>query len=144
VKIPGVGPKGRAATIAPGDVELTRETKEGWGVASDGPLTVALDLDLDPWPALQREGMVREVIHHVQNLRKAAGLSVTDRIELEIRADPSDRLGYAVGTHTSLVAAEVLADSVEVGSLDTIDDGWERSVHVQVDGMPARLSLRRI
>ena len=69
---------------------------------------------------------------------------MTDRIELEIRADPSDRLGYAVGTHTSLVAAEVLADSVEVGSLDTIDDGWERSVHVQVDGMPARLSLRRI
>jgi isoleucyl-tRNA synthetase len=144
VKVPGVGPKGKAVTLSSGDVELTRETMEGWGVASDGPLTVALDLDLEPWPALQREGMVREVIHHVQNLRKSAGLSVTDRIELEVRADPSDRLAYAVGTYTSLVASEVLADSVEVGSLDVVDDGWDRSVHVQVDGMPVRLSLRRV
>src|SRR5205807_2403473 len=116
---------GEQVTLAPGDVELVQQTHAGWGVASDGPLTVALDLDLEPWPALQREGLVREVIHHVQGLRKSAGLDVTERIELEVRTDPSERLAYAVSTHTSLIASEALASSVEVGSIEDRTDGWD-------------------
>jgi isoleucyl-tRNA synthetase len=134
---------GETITLSSSDVELSQQTRSGWGVASDGSVTVALDLDLEGWPALQREGMVREVIHHVQNLRKAAGLNVADRIELRIETDPSERLGYALSTHASLIQGEVLATELEVAGAAADVRDWDRSVTVEIDGVPATLLLRR-
>ena len=138
-----VGAGDGAVQLLPADVELVKRTAPGRGVASDGAATVALDLELDRWPALQREGLVREVIHHLQDLRKRAGLKVDDRIELRIQTDPTERLAYAVSTHTSLIAAEALATRVETGSLDEEAGEWDRTVTVEVDGVKAKLSLRR-
>ncbi len=70
--------------LTPGDVELVQHTQEGWGLASDGPVTVALDLTLDD--DLRLEGLARELVHHVQALRRSAGLDVSDRIQLGIEA----------------------------------------------------------
>jgi len=138
-----VGAGDGAVQLLPADVELVKRTAPGRGVASDGAATVALDLELDRWPALQREGLVREVIHHLQDLRKRAGLKVDDRIELRIQTHPTERLAYAVSTHTSLIAAEALATRVETGSLDEEAGEWDRTVTVEVDGVKAKLSLRR-
>jgi isoleucyl-tRNA synthetase len=131
--------------LRPDDVDLSQQTRAGWGVASDGGVTVALDLDLEPHPDLQREGMVRELLHHVQNLRKSAGLEVTDRIELRIEVDPEARLFYAVGTDASAIASEALADDVEVASLgDGSVESWDSAARVEVDGAAARLLLRKV
>jgi isoleucyl-tRNA synthetase len=134
--------EGEPVSLSPSDVELVQQTRTGWGVASDGSVTVALDLDLEPWPALQREGMVREVIHHVQNLRKEARLQVTDGIELLVRTDPSERLAYALSTYASLIAGEVLAANVEIGSREESIEPWAATVNVEIEGVPASISIR--
>jgi len=79
-------------SLAPGDVDLTQEVREGWGVAAEGGVTVALDLELDD--DLRREGLARELVRAVQDARKAAGLDVTDRIRLWV--DGSREVGRAL------------------------------------------------
>ncbi|MGH2573776.1 MAG: isoleucine--tRNA ligase, partial [Actinomycetota bacterium] len=122
-------------TIAPGEVELIQQTSSGWGLASDGSVTVALDLE--PNQALRREGLVREIVHHVQNLRKAAGLDVADRIVLGI--DAADEVWEVVASHRDELRAEVLA--TEVVDEPVGDPMVEEEV--AVEGYPIRLSLRR-
>ena len=78
---------------------------EGWGVASDGGLTVALELDVSP--ELRREGLARELVRIVQDARKAAGLDVSDRIALGIEVD--GELAEARDAHAAFIAGETLA-----------------------------------
>ena len=74
----------------------------------------------------------------------AAGLDLTDRIDLRIEVDPEARLFYAVGTDTSVIAAESLADWVQVAPLgeESVDD-WEADADASVDGVSVHLFLRR-
>jgi isoleucyl-tRNA synthetase len=130
--------------VTPGDVDFVQQPRPGWGVATDGSITVALELDLDRSPGLRREGMVREVIHHLQALRKSAGLDLTDRIDVVVQANSEDRLAYAVGTATSTIAGEVLARTLTVvGTNEDPADGWDAAQTVDVDGMRARLFVRK-
>jgi isoleucyl-tRNA synthetase len=126
---------GEAVSLSPADVELVHEPRQGWGVASDGSTTVALDLELDE--ELRREGLVREIIRAVQDLRKSAGLDVADRIALGIDAGPA--VASAVERFESNLAAEVLA--VEVSSGAVAEPSAEQ--HVTIDGEIVHLSLRR-
>lgn len=64
------------------DVEITAKEVAGWATATDGELTVALDVNITP--ALQAEGMARELVNRIQNLRKDTGLNVIDRIEIQL------------------------------------------------------------
>jgi isoleucyl-tRNA synthetase len=130
---------GERIDLAPGDVDLVQETKEGWGVASDGRLTVALDLE--PTRELRLEGLSREVIRFVQDARKAAGLDVSDRIALGL-ATASAELATALGNHADEIARETLATSIDV-------DGGpiEGAVHKEtgiVEGSEIRLELRPV
>jgi isoleucyl-tRNA synthetase len=120
-------------TIGPDDVDLSQETGGGWGTASGGGVTVALDLDVTP--ELAREGLAREVVRLVQDARKEAGLEVTDRIEVTIDADGP--IAAAVEAHAERIAAEVLATRLQVGTV-TDEPGRE------IDGHAIRLALRRI
>jgi isoleucyl-tRNA synthetase len=113
--------RGEAVTVAtasgqielgPGDVDLSQETAGRWGVASEGGLTVALDLEITD--ELAREGLAREVVRLAQDARKSAGLNVTDRIDLWIEADGP--VSEAVEAHREWIAGEVLATALEVGS----------------------------
>jgi isoleucyl-tRNA synthetase len=97
--------------VAPEDVELFRETAGGWGVAADGGVTVALDLEVTP--ELAREGLARELVRLVQDARKAAGLEVTDRISLTVDGD--DEVRGAVEAHREWIAGEVLATELTWG-----------------------------
>jgi len=92
--------------IAREDVEVLREDIEGWLVETDGAITVALDTELTP--ALRAEGIAREFVNRVQNMRKDAGFAVTDRIAVSIEA-PQDLLQILMDMR-AYIMAETLAE----------------------------------
>jgi isoleucyl-tRNA synthetase len=98
--------------LAADDVIVTERPRSGWAVESAAGETVALDLTVTP--ELRRAGLVREAVRLVQEARKAAGLEVTDRIELWWEATGTD-LAEALRAHSGEVAAEVLATAVHEG-----------------------------
>jgi isoleucyl-tRNA synthetase len=103
-----------------GDMLVISETpRSGWAVASDGPDTVALDLELTH--ELRLAGLAREVVRLVQDARKNAGLDVTDRITLWWRVGGSPEPADAIRTHADQIAAEVLAGSMVEGEPDVAE-----------------------
>jgi isoleucyl-tRNA synthetase len=129
------GGDGPAVTIGPGDVQLSHDVRSGLGVASEGGITVALELEITP--ELRREGMARELVRMIQDARKAAGLQVTDRIALavETSGEPAD----ALAAHRDEIAAETLAATVaadRVGGfrLEGTLDGTSVVVSLRKDG----------
>jgi isoleucyl-tRNA synthetase len=97
--------------LSPEEVLVERRGREGWAVAGEDGLTVALDLALDE--ELEREGRVRELIHRVNTMRKDAGLEITDRIALTLPED--------VREHEDWIARETLAERVAYGDELRID-----------------------
>ena len=90
------------------DVEIISEDIPGWLVANEGNLTVALEVELND--ELRREGMARELVNRVQNLRKENGLEITDRVKVTIA--PSEVLQDALESFGDYVRNQVLADSL--------------------------------
>ncbi len=127
---------GSTLSLSPDDVDLTQEVPQGWGVASAGGMTVALDLELTD--ELRREGLARELIRGVQDARKEAGLDVSDRIALGISA--GERITEALAEHRGTVAGETLA----VDLVDRDLDGEAFRQDLDVDGEPVSISLRRV
>jgi isoleucyl-tRNA synthetase len=126
---------GEVVPLTPDDVDLVQEVSEGWGVASDGGLTVALDLEITD--DLRREGQARELVRAVQEARRAAGLDVSDRIELAVEA--SGDVAASLGAFRGYVAGETLAVSLHDGTLD----GDAFHLDVDIDGGAISISLRR-
>ena len=124
-----------AAEVGPEDVSLAQHIRAGWALASGGAVTVALDLELTD--ELRREGLARELIHHVQGLRKASGLEVADRIVLGIEAGGEP--AAAAAAYRDEIAAEVLATDVRAAAVEMAAG----SVDVDLEGTPVRLTLRR-
>ncbi|KAA8485848.1 isoleucyl-tRNA synthetase [Arcticibacter tournemirensis] len=99
-------------TIPVEDAEIIAEDVPGWQVANIGKLTVALDVTLTT--ELKQEGISRELVNRIQNLRKEIGLEVTDKINVIVSPDPY--FEEAVKNNLSYICAEILADSFEFGS----------------------------
>lgn len=97
-------------TISMEDVEITTDDIPGWLVASEGGLTVALDITLTE--ELKGEGVARELVNRIQNMRKDSDFEVTDRIEIKIKNTPA--ISSAVEANKIYICAEVLADSLEL------------------------------
>ena len=97
--------------VGPEEVDLVRETREGWRLASDGTTAVALDLTIDD--ALRGEGLAREVVRAIQDARRDAGLEITDRIRVTLAAEGAGAHD-ALLTHSNLIADETLASSLDV------------------------------
>jgi isoleucyl-tRNA synthetase len=91
--------------LSPEEVIVERRGKEGWAVAGEDGLTVALDLAVDP--ELELEGRAREAIHQVNTMRKERGLEITDRIVLTLPPE--------LAAHQEWIARETLAERVEPG-----------------------------
>jgi isoleucyl-tRNA synthetase len=125
---------GGPVDLSPEEVDLSQETTGGWGVAAEGGLTVALDLEITP--ELAREGMARELVRLVQDARKAAGLRVSDRIELGVEAEGA--VAEAVREHGDWISGETLAVSIHEGSLQ--GDAHEETG--AIDGSAVRIYLR--
>ena len=113
------------------DLLLAMKPLEGYQLEREGSHAVALELELDE--ELRREGLAREVVHAVQNARRAAGLEVEDRIELTLGGDAE--LLDAARAHEGYVAGETLARAVTY-------DGAAGSDAV-IEGRPLRIGVRR-
>ena len=101
--------------LAPEEVLVERRGKEGWAVAGEDGLTVALDLALDP--ELELEGRARELIHRVNGMRKEAGLELTDRIVLTLPQAESDLLGHAERIKEETLAVRIETDDASAPSI---------------------------
>jgi isoleucyl-tRNA synthetase len=100
-----------------GDYEISSEDMPGWLVATEGSLTLALDIVQTP--ELVREGHARELIHPIQTLRKDSGFEITDRIDTVIYADgaAAEEIRAALAEHAEYVAAQTLSRSLELKPL---------------------------
>ena len=92
------------------DVEISTKDVPGWVVASEGILTVALDVEITP--ELKAEGIAREVVNRIQNARKEGGFEVTDKIRVQYRGSEEVQLG--ISTHLNYIGEEVLANKFEL------------------------------
>ena len=108
-----------------GDYEISSEDMPGWLVATDGPLTLALDITVTD--ELKREGFARELINRIQNLRKSSGFDVTDKINVKVYADGQDAADIAdtLKDFGGYVAAQTLARNIEVHPSDEQKDAVE-------------------
>ncbi|MBR0275544.1 MAG: isoleucine--tRNA ligase [Prevotella sp.] len=96
------------------DVEIISEDIPGWLVGNDGNLTVALDITLTD--ELRNEGMARELVNRIQNIRKKSGLEITDRITVDIQ--PNEAATKAVNAFGDYIARQVLANEVRLADND--------------------------
>ncbi len=104
---------GETISLDLADFEIAAQDIPGWTVSSDGNITVALDVTLTD--ELKSEGIARELINRVQNLRKDSGLEITDRIKLKV--ETNDAIKQAIESNMSYVCNEVLADLVSFESV---------------------------
>ncbi len=100
------------AIITTDDVEILSEDIPGWLVGSEGRLTVALDITITP--ALEKEGIARELVNRIQNLRKAKAFEITDRITIRLSSHPA--FDEAVTEHAAYICNQVLADEITLTS----------------------------
>jgi len=123
---------GQQATVELNDVEIISEDIPGWLVANEGNLTVALDITLTD--ALKQEGIARELVNRIQNVRKSKDFDITDKITVVIAHD--ERTDAAVEAFSDYIARQVLATSITVGDVDAATaveldmDGWMLPVNV--------------
>ena len=96
--------------LAAEDVDIITEDMPGWLVANNGTITIALDIELTP--ALIEEGIARELINRIQNLRKSSGLEITDRIAVQL--ENREEIAAAVKNCNEYIASQVLATSLEL------------------------------
>ena len=106
--------EGQQLTIEAADVEIISEDIPGWLVGNEGNITVALDITITD--ELRSEGMARELVNRIQNLRKKGGLEITDRITVAI--EPNEASTNAIKAFGDYIARQVLADSLVLENND--------------------------
>jgi isoleucyl-tRNA synthetase len=127
---------GGAVELAPSDLLVQPRVPEGWAGVIDRGTQVLIDTRLTP--ELIREGMAREVVRHVQEARKQAGLEMEDRIELYVHTDDAN-LRQAIDTHRDYIGRECLVVKWATGPLP--DDAYRAAV--KVDGKALTIHLRK-
>ncbi len=127
---------GTSARVDLDDVKIISEDIPGWLVANEGSLTVALDIEVTP--ELRKEGLAREIINRVQNIRKNRGYDITDHITLVF--DPSEEVEGTVDSFGKYIAAQVLADAISVAP---VADG-EGVEALDIDGFVVKLHIAKV
>ncbi|MDR3272439.1 MAG: isoleucine--tRNA ligase [Flavobacteriaceae bacterium] len=116
------------------EVEIRTQDIAGWLVASEGKLTVALDITLTP--ELKSEGTARELVNRIQNLRKDSGLDVTDRISLIIQLN--EIIEKAVKNNKEYICSETLTQKL------TFADDIQKGTEFDIDNIKIKISLKKI
>ena len=109
-------PNGENVVVELEDVEIFSEDIPGWTVANEGSLTVALDITVTD--ELRNEGVARELVKRIQNLRKESGFEITDRIDIQL--EHNEHTDMAVEQFRDYISAQVLANSLTL--TDTVDN----------------------
>ena len=125
---------GKMITLEHSDVEITSKDIEGWLVASSGTLTVALDVTLTE--DLKKEGIARELVNRIQNLRKDSGFELTDRIAVQFKKD--EQIINAINTNLEYIKTETLTDELEI--LEDLNNGIE----IAFDDVNTKLFIKKI
>jgi isoleucyl-tRNA synthetase len=125
---------GQEVSITPEDVLLQVETAGGWLVGEAGNLRLALATTISP--ELRREGLARDLVRHLQQLRADTNLNIEDRIDATYET-PDPGLKQAISEWTDYIKAETLADSFSEGTLET------EARELSLQGAPIKLWLRR-
>ena len=106
--------EGQQVTVDAVDVEIISEDIPGWLVSNEGNLTVALEVELTD--DLKKEGMARELINRIQNIRKDSGLEITDHIVVTLA--PNEEVSAAIEAYGELVKSQVLANDIIIAAND--------------------------
>jgi isoleucyl-tRNA synthetase len=109
------------------DVEILSEDIPGWLVATEANITVALDIHIDE--ELRNEGVARELVNRIQNLRKDSGFDVTDKIEIEI--EKHDAINSAIEIHGDYIGAQTLADNITL--VDSLENNGASRIDLEDD-----------
>ena len=125
---------GKIIILELSDVEITSRDIEGWLVASSGRLTVALDVTLTE--ELKQEGIARELVNRIQNLRKESGFELTDRIAVQFQKD--EHIINAINNNLEYLKTETLTDELEI--LDDLKNGME----IAFDDVNTKLIIQKI
>ena len=128
----GISVDGQPLAIELADVDIISEDIPGWLVANEGALTVALEVELND--ELRNEGMARELINRIQNLRKDGGLEITDRINIVVA--PNNDVEKAVSAFADYIKTQVLADTISMAD----NDGTE----VDFDDFKLNIKINKI
>ena len=127
---------GERITVTAADFEITSEDMPGWLVTSEGKLTVALDITVTD--DLRREGVARELINRIQNIRKDSGFEVTDRIRVEIEA--KEAVVGAVAAYADYIGQQTLARDVRTTALPE----GEFVVDSEIDEEPLKIAVTKL
>lgn len=125
--------EGQAATIELADVEIISEDIPGWLVANAGKLTVALDVTITD--DLRKEGIARELVNRIQNIRKSSGLEITDRINIKLT--DLEQIRETVSEYNNYIASQVLADKIEL--LESVD-----GQNIDMDDYILQISVEKV
>ncbi len=126
---------GESVVVTPADFDITSEDMPGWLVASEGKLTVALDVTVTE--ELRKEGLARELVNRIQNIRKESGFEVTDRIKVEI--EQKEMLEGAIEAFGSFIAQQTLALSVALSETPAGDF----VVDSDIDDEPLKIAVTK-
>ena len=124
---------GKIITLELGDVEITSQDIEGWLVANEGALTVALDVTITE--DLREEGIARELVNRIQNLRKDSGFEVTDRISVKLQKN--EQITQAVHKNLEYIKAETLTDDLMI--MDNLNNG----IDIAFDAIETKLFIEK-
>ena len=128
---------GGDVVLNPGDYAISSEDVEGWQVASEGSLTVALDVEVTP--ELRREGLSRELVNRIQNLRKSSGFEVTDRIQTKVYSN-DEGLAEALKVYADYVKAQTLSLSI---GLEAFENAPADAAEVEWTEGTIKLTIKR-
>lgn len=127
---------GTPAVIEKADVEIISQDIPGWLVANEGSVTVALDVTVSD--ELKAEGIARDIVNRIQNIRKSRGFDITDRITLVF--EPDAETDNAVKTFADYIARQVLADAVTVAPVSSLS-GVET---LDLDGTEIKVAVNKV
>lgn len=128
---------GEAVNLIEGDLEVITDDIPGWVIASDGNITIALDVTVTD--ELKNEGLARELVNRIQNIRKDKGFEVTDKIILQV--EKNDALLSAINHNNVYICSETLASSFEIK--DQIEPS-NRIVVDLADDLQAVISVEKL
>jgi isoleucyl-tRNA synthetase len=126
--------EGQQIVVEKTDVEIKSEDIPGWLVANNGELTIALDIQLTP--ELLKEGIAREFINRIQNLRKSSGFDIVDRIAVKI--ERNDHVNEAVEAFADYIGAQTLAKEV------VLVDKLQNPTELDFDDFKVNIEIKKI
>ena len=122
--------------LTPDEILVDNIAAEGYAVESDGTYTVGISTEITP--ELRAEGYVRDIAHIIQNMRKNAGLEISDRIHLTINAPQGSEMASAIANHADYIASETLAVGINGGIADEVARD-----RLSLDGIQVEIGLGR-